>query len=263
MSLDDRAYIEPRPGQALENIRDPGPLPDEIAAMLDDPPDDDGEHDGRMADAVLVISRLLETLWASGEPGGSARGKRPRRPLPASRLHQAIQRAAMRLCALSWLVCPGAVCRDAITLSDLASCLGVSRAMMSRLHVTWGEFLGGLRGEGGRSDTARAQARISRLRAIESGRGVGLRDGPGPVGDSFEQRDATDLPAARRGLAKLARPHLTDLDRRGQHAQTGHPCNDNLTSVERHALRRRGWLDENDTITPSGIEALAELQEAR
>ena len=255
MAFEDLAFANHRP--SLENLADPHWR--HPAEVMEPDPADDGDDLHRAQ--VEVIVKLLETLWCSGQPGGNARGKQPRRPLGAARLHEAVQRAAMRLCALSWLVCPGAVCRDAITLSDLAACLGVSRAMMSRLHVTWGEFLGGLRGEGGRSDSARRQARISRLRAIESGRGVGLRshDG-GATGDSFAQRDRLDEDAARRGLAKLGRAHTPDSDRCDRRAKTGCAVVDDLRATERHALQRRGWIGSDDVLTPAGVEALRELE---
>lgn len=247
--------ISDLPPDHIANIPDPQPWPDELAARADDPPEAD-EADSELTAGILAIRRLLEILWSSGSPGGDPNKPRPRRPLGADRLHVSVQRAATRLTVLSWMIAPQAVCRDTITLSDIAGVLGVTRALTSNTHVELGRLLNGMRGATGRSDAGRAAARAARYRALESGSGRGIKDGPGPAGDSFQQRDRTDEGAARRGLAKLARPHLTDLDRRGQHAQT----NDNITHVERHALRRRGWIGADDVLTEAGVEALAELR---
>jgi len=202
------------------------------AEMLEPEGEDEGE---RHAAQLEAIQKLVEFVVGHGRIGGQ--------------LYQRVQTMAVRFSVLTWIIRPQLL-GEGVSLSDIADCLGCSRAYVSKIHVTLNAIVG-VAGPGAKTPAGREKYRAARVRSLAAGNWEYSPQGTGQGLD----RDARDAGLAEAGLRLLCAGHRADWRKTKPGSESA-----DLTHPQRHALKRRGWIDQSDMLTPAGREAAREAK---
>jgi len=193
------------------------------------------DEDERHEIQLEAIQRLVEFVVGHGRIGGQ--------------LYQRVQTSAVRFSVLTWIIRPQLL-GDGVSLSDLADCLGCSRAYLSAVHVRLNALVG-VAGPGAKTPAGRKKYRAARLRSLEAGRWNYVHAGEGQGPD----RDVADAGLAEAGLRLLCEGHRADWRKTKRGSESA-----DITRQQRHALKRRGWLSDSDQLTEAGREAAREAK---